>query len=69
MGGKTSFVYHNGRVRRLHPKECQAVMGFPSDYRLIATDGINRALFGNSACVPVLTAIFRQVLRAIGQHE
>ena len=67
-GGKTSFVYHNNRVRRLHPRECASVMGFPPAYRLICTDAINRSLFGNSACVPVLGSIFRQILRTVGQQ-
>lgn len=66
VGGKTSFIYVKGKVRRPHPAECLKIMGFPSTYRLICTDRTNHALLGNSACPPVISAIFRQIQQAVG---
>ncbi len=48
------------RVRRLTPKECERLQGFPDDYTLIpygkkpATDGPRYKALGNSMAVPVV---------------
>ena len=59
------FVCQNGRVRRLTPKECERLMGFPDDYTNIAPDvkSTNRyQAIGNSWAVPVVSWIITRIL-------
>lgn len=59
-------IYYGGRIRQLTAKEYMRLMGFrDSDYKKMREAGITdaqiRLLAGNSICVPVLEAIFRQL--------
>lgn len=59
------FVCQDGRVRRLTPKECERLMGFPDDYTNISPDirVTNRyQAIGNSWAVPVISWIMRRVI-------
>jgi len=57
---KTPAVLTNARVRRLTPRECERLQGFPNDYTLIpyrnkpAADGPRYKAMGNSMAVPVM---------------
>lgn len=60
------FVCQDGRVRRLTPKECERLMGFPDDYTNIAPDVrvTNRyQAIGNSWAVPVVRWIFERIFK------
>ena len=60
------FVCQNGRVRRLTPKECERLMGFPDDYTNIAPDVkvTNRfQAIGNSWAVPVIYWIMSRIVQ------
>lgn len=60
------FVCQDGRVRRLTPKECERLMGFPDDYSNIAPDVrvTNRyQAIGNSWAVPVISWILSRTIR------
>lgn len=60
------FVCQDGRVRRLTPKECERLMGFPDDYTNIAPDikVTNRyQAIGNSWAVPVVSWIISRIVR------
>jgi len=59
---------HNGvAVRRLTPRECERLMGFPDDYTLIpyrgkpAADGPRYKALGNSMAVPCMHWIGRRI--------
>lgn len=57
------------RVRRLTPRECERLQGFPDDYTLIpwkkgeAPDGPRYRALGNSMAVPVMRHIGRAIQR------
>ena len=64
------------QVRRLTPRECERLQGFPDDYTLIpyrgkpAAGGPRYKALGNSMAVPVMRWIGRQIQRAHHyQHE
>jgi len=65
------------KVRRLTPRECERLQGFPDDYTLIthrgkpAADGPRYKALGNSMAVPVMRWIGEriQVLETIVNHE
>ncbi len=58
--GHTMGVAHRAQVRRLTPRECERLQGFPDDYTLIpvrgkpAADGPRYKALGNSMAVPVM---------------
>lgn len=60
-------IYYNGKIRQLTAKEYLRLMGFrDKDYYKMRNAGITdnqiRQLAGNSICVPVLEAIFKQLI-------
>ncbi len=51
-------VYHNGRMRRLTPRECARLQGYPDSYILNPTDSFAYKQLGNAVCVPVIRELF-----------
>lgn len=47
--------------RRLTPRECARLMGFPDDFKITVSDMRAYKAFGNSVAVPVFEAVLRQV--------
>lgn len=62
---KTGGYFINGRTRRLHPRECARIMGFPDTY--IISESANQAYkqFGNSVVIDVLQLISIQIGKAL----
>lgn len=59
------FICQDGRVRRLTPKECERLMGFPDDYTRISstTRVTNRyQAIGNSWAVPVVSWVLNRIV-------
>ncbi len=55
-------VYYNGRVRRLTPRECARLQGFPDSYVLHPKDSFAYKQLGNAVSVPVIKALVTDVL-------
>jgi DNA (cytosine-5)-methyltransferase 1 len=66
-GGDKAHVLAASMVRRLTPRECERLQGFPDDYTLIpyrngmAADGPRYKALGNSMAVPVMAWIGRRI--------
>jgi DNA (cytosine-5)-methyltransferase 1 len=66
-GGVMSAVQVGMQVRRLTPRECERLQGFPDDYTRImyrgklAADGPRYKALGNSMAVPVMAWIGRRI--------
>lgn len=60
--GGTEAYFVNGRVRRLTVNECRRIMGFPEDFIFPVAEARAYEQIGNTVCVPVLTAIARQIV-------
>jgi DNA (cytosine-5)-methyltransferase 1 len=69
-GGETqnaAFVSTSMQVRRLTPRECERLQGFPDDYTLIphrnklSADGPRYKALGNSMAVPVMRYIGQRI--------
>lgn len=64
---QTSYIRGGAAVRRLTPRECERLQGFPDDYTLIpyrkgmAADGPRYKALGNSMAVPAMTWIGRRI--------
>ena len=60
------------RPRRLTPRECARLMGFPDTFRIVVSDTQAYRQFGNSVVVPVMSEVGRIVVphvRAIIEHQ
>lgn len=57
LGGKTGLYLINGKVRKLYPRECARLMGFPDSFVLAQTQEKCYNQFGNSVVVDVLQHI------------
>lgn len=66
-GGHIPMHNYNLRIRKLTPKECWRLMGFDDeDFEKAEEVNSNTQLYkqaGNSICVPVLEAIFKNLLK------
>ncbi len=59
---KTGAYLVNGKVRKLTPRECARMQGFPEDFILPENCNIAYKQFGDSVSVPVLKAIFAKII-------
>lgn len=58
------FFAQNGRLRRLSPRECERLMGFPDDYTFLPNckDTQRYHAIGNSWAVPVIKWIMKRLI-------
>lgn len=50
--------------RRLTPRECARLMGYPAEMKIVCSDTRAYKQFGNSVVVPVVSALCKQVVTA-----
>lgn len=55
--------------RRLTPRECARLMGYPEEMKIVCSDTRAYKQFGNSVAVPVVTAVCKQVLLALTREK
>lgn len=67
--GKTGAYLVNGNIRRLSPRECARVQGFPEWFKIPVSKFQAYKQFGNSVSVPVVEAIFKQILDTLDKHQ
>jgi len=65
LGGKTGMYYVNGNVRKLTPRECAHLMGFPNKYKISELESECYKQFGNSVVVNVLQEIIARASKKI----
>jgi DNA (cytosine-5)-methyltransferase 1 len=51
--------------RRLTPRECARLMGFPKDYKIVVSDTQAYRQFGNAVAVPVVRVIAKEVIKCL----
>ena len=69
---KTGGYLVNGKPRKLHPRECARLMGFPDSYKISTSNHQAYKQFGNSVIVDVLQFIAIQIGKALvngGENE
>ena len=68
-----NLAIHNMAVRRLTPRECERLQGFPDDYTLIsvrgkpAADGPRYKALGNSMAVPLMRWIGERIQKELAR--
>ena len=64
-GSKTGAYLINGHVRKLSPRECARVQGFPESFIIAEKNNQAYKQFGNSVALPVLKLIVEKINEAI----
>jgi len=59
---KTGAYLVNGKVRKLTPRECARLQGFPEKFIIHPIRNIAHKQFGDSVSVPVLKAILKNII-------
>lgn len=57
LGGKTGIYLIDGKIRKLYPRECARLMGFPDSFQYAKDINTAYKQFGNSVVVDVLQNI------------
>lgn len=65
---KTGGYYINGGARKLHPRECARIMGFPDTYKIAQSANQAYKQFGNSVVIDVLQLIAEKIGKAINNN-
>lgn len=65
LGGKTGMYLIGGCVRKLYPRECARLMGFPDDFGYAQEISSVYKQFGNSVVVDVLQFILIEIINQI----
>jgi DNA (cytosine-5)-methyltransferase 1 len=63
LSNKKESTLTNTRIRRLTPKECERLQGFPDDWTSGQTDGQRYKQMGNAVAVPVVEWILRRLVK------
>lgn len=67
--GSEILIAQKGKnPRRLTPRECARLMGFPDSYKIQVSDTQAYRQFGNSIIVPVVNDIARRVVKALNKY-
>jgi len=72
MGAKTGLYHLDNKVRRLTPKECERLQGFPDDWTAYAgdqkiSDTQRYKMCGNAVSVPVIELVATKI-RSINEQ-
>lgn len=62
VGSKTGLYLINGKVRKLLPRECSRIQGFPDDFKISESSSQAYKQFGNSVAVNVLQSIIKRII-------
>lgn len=69
VASKTGAYLINGVIRKLTPRECARIMGFPETFIIPVDDNQAFQQFGNSVAIQVLKKIFNKILIALEQKN
>jgi DNA (cytosine-5)-methyltransferase 1 len=62
---KTGGYLIGNKIRKLHPRECARLMGFPDSYILAESYNQSYKQLGNSVVIPVLVEIIKEIKQVI----
>lgn len=68
-GSEILIKQKNNNPRKLTPRECARLQGFPDDFIIPVSDAQSYKQFGNSVAVPVVRAIAKQIVSEMNKLE
>lgn len=69
VGSKTGLYLINGKIRKLSPRECARIQGFPDSFILHSSNSQSYKQLGNSVPVNVLQYILIEIARVLKLNE
>ncbi len=63
-----NYVTQKERIRRLTPRECARLQGFPDSFKIEVSDAQAYKQFGNAVTVNVSYAIAKSILKQVGKN-
>jgi DNA (cytosine-5)-methyltransferase 1 len=69
IGAKTGVYLINGKIRKLSPRECARLQGYPDSFILDASDNQAYKQFGNSVPINVLKSILKNIQTVLKPQE
>ncbi|MEL7655317.1 MAG: DNA (cytosine-5-)-methyltransferase, partial [Bacillota bacterium] len=68
--GSEILIPQNGKnPRRLTPRECARLQGFPDSFKIVVSDTQAYRQFGNAVVVPMITEVAKRITNQITQLE
>lgn len=68
--GSEILIPQNGKnPRRLTPRECARLQGFPEDFKIVVSDTQAYKQFGNSVVVPAVEGVAKQLILAMNIQQ
>ena len=61
VGAKTGLYLINGVIRKLTPRECARVQGFPDSFKIISSSSKAYTQFGNSVAINVVRSVVEKI--------
>lgn len=61
VGAKTGLYKIGDNIRKLTPRECARLQGFPEDFKIVSSMSQAYKQFGNSVAINVLVAILQEI--------
>lgn len=68
-GSEILIPRKNGNPRRLTPRECARLQGFPDSFKIPVSDTQAYRQFGNSVVVPLINAVGKSMLEVLNQAQ
>ena len=69
IGSKTGLYLVNNIIRKLSPRECARIQGFPDSFILHESDSQSYKQFGNSVSINVLQYILIEINKSLQNNE
>lgn len=67
-GHNVPLILDNKGIRKLTPRECARLQGFPDSFNIVVSDTQAYKQFGNSVSIPVIEAIAKNILLALNNN-
>lgn len=67
-GSEVLIAQKNKNPRRLTPRECARLQGFPDTFKITVSDGQAYKQFGNSVVVPLMANVAKLIAKELKQH-
>jgi DNA (cytosine-5)-methyltransferase 1 len=69
IGAKTGVYIINDKIRKLAPRECARLQGYPDSFMIDLSDSQAYKQFGNSVPINVLKAILKEIQMVLTQNQ
>ncbi|MGB4594454.1 MAG: DNA (cytosine-5-)-methyltransferase [Anaerolineaceae bacterium] len=68
--GSEILIPQEGKIpRRLTPRECARLQGFPDKFKIVVSDTQAYRQFGNAVVVPLITAVAKEIVHTMNRNQ